>query len=298
MREWSADVVVDEGLARRLIGQFPGLDSASLRPLAEGWDYAIWVVDETWAFRFPRREYGVPGTRREIAVMPVLGPELPLPVPVPVFVGVPTDEFPWPFFGSRFLAGRELAEVELDAEARERVARQLAGFLRKLHALPLADVLPVDPNGRSEMSSRVPKAREELAGLEAAGLWEAPPHLEEIFADAQGLPPVAPVAVTHGDLHIRQVLADGGGLTGVVDWVDLGRSDPAIDLSLYWSLFDEPEREVFRTVYGRITEEQLLRARVLALWLNCVLARYGRVEGFSPLERAALAGLDRTAGHA
>ena len=75
-------------------------DDRPIRPFAEGWDYTIWLVDEDWAFRFPRREIAVPGVRIEIAVLPRIAPRLPLPVPAAELVGEPTDEFPWPFFGS------------------------------------------------------------------------------------------------------------------------------------------------------------------------------------------------------
>ena len=75
MREWSADVAVDEELVRRLIrGQFPELDLRSLRLVAEGWDNAVWLVDERWAFRFPRRAIAIPGVEREVAVVPRLSP--------------------------------------------------------------------------------------------------------------------------------------------------------------------------------------------------------------------------------
>ena len=133
---WTAERTVDEPLVRRLLAQFPELrPPRSLRPLSEGWDYAIWAVDEAWAFRFPRRTMVVPGTEREIAALPRLAPLLPLPVPEPVFVGGPTDDFPWPFFGSRLLPGRELGELSFDDTGREAVGVQLAGFLRALHTV-------------------------------------------------------------------------------------------------------------------------------------------------------------------
>jgi aminoglycoside phosphotransferase (APT) family kinase protein len=86
---WTAEVVIDEGLVRRLLAQFPELEIRSLRRLAEGWDNSVWVVDERFAFRFPRRAIAIPGIEREIAVLPTLAPLLPLPVPCPVFVGDP-----------------------------------------------------------------------------------------------------------------------------------------------------------------------------------------------------------------
>jgi len=47
--------------------------------------------------------------------------------------------------------------------------------------------------------------------------------------------------------------------------------------------------------YGPVTDEQLLRARVLALFLCAVLALYGDHEGMPALRDEALAALDRAA---
>jgi hypothetical protein len=42
-----------------------------------------------------------------------------------------------------------------------------------------------------------------------------------------------------------------------------------------------------------VNAAQLLRARVLAIQLSAVLARYGHFEGLEGVEREALAGLER-----
>jgi aminoglycoside phosphotransferase (APT) family kinase protein len=293
---WTAELVVDEPLVRRLLAQFPELDPESLRPFAEGWDYSIWAVDERWAFRFPRREMAVPGTRREIAVLPELAPLLPIPVPAPVFVGEPADGFPWPFFGSALLPGRELADADLEDAGRVEVARALARFLRVLHDAEVEYELPADANRRADMRTRVPKTREQLADLETEGIWRRPASVDRLLDEAERLPDSQISAVVHGDLHFRQVLVDDEAqVTGVIDWVDLGRSDPAIDLSLYWSYFPPPARDAFVAAYGPVTEEQLLRARVLALNLMAILARYGAAEGNDAVRDEALAGLERAA---
>ena len=68
MPEWDADIVVDEALVRALLAeQFPELDASSARLLGEGWDNSVWVVEERWAFRFPRREIAIPGVRARAA---------------------------------------------------------------------------------------------------------------------------------------------------------------------------------------------------------------------------------------
>jgi aminoglycoside phosphotransferase (APT) family kinase protein len=296
VHSWTAELVVDEPLARRLLAQFPELEHVPLRPFAEGWDYTIWLVDERWAFRFPRREIVVPGTLRELAVLPELARLLPIPVPVPVFVGEPAEDFPWPFFGSALLPGRELGDAELGNDARVELGRALGGFLRRLHEAEVACELPPDGNRRADMTTRVPKTREQLDELEATGIWRRPASVNRLLDEAEALPPPQLSAVVHGDLHFRQVLVDAQGApTGVIDWVDVSRSDPAIDLSMLWSYLPPEGREAFLSAYGPVTEDQLLRARVVALSLSAALAHYGHREGFAPVEREALLGLDRAA---
>jgi aminoglycoside phosphotransferase (APT) family kinase protein len=290
---WEPEIVVDEPLARRLLGQFAGLTPESLEVLGHGWDYTIWVADGTYAFRFPRRQVVVPGTEREIAILPRLAPLLPLPVPAPVFVGRPTDEYPWPFFGSDFLHGRELAEAGLDGDGRLAVALELASFLHALHSVELDEPLPLDVNHRADMARRVPLAREGLADLERLGIWHAPLSVHELLAEAERLPPPEPAAIVHGDLHFRQVLVADGRVTGIVDWVDVCRSDPAIDLSLVWSFLPARQRAAFLEAYGEVSDEQLLRARVLAFSLCAALAAQAHAEGLVAVEHEALAGLDR-----
>jgi aminoglycoside phosphotransferase (APT) family kinase protein len=288
---WEPEIVVDETLARRLLEQFPELGGEPLRLVASGWDYTVWAVGGRYAFRFPRRAVGIPGTEREIVVLPKLAPLLPVAVPAPVFVGRPTEDYPWPFFGSALLPGREA--TGLDDGSRLEVALQLAGFLRTLHALELDLELPVDVNGRADMTRRVPVTLELLDELKRLGLWREPPGLRAFLDEAQGLPPGELTSIVHGDLHFRQVLVDGGRVTGVIDWVDVCRSDPAIDLSIAWSFLNADDRARFLDAYGPVTEEQLVRARVLALALSAALAWNAHAEGLEAVEREALAGLDR-----
>ena len=296
MPEWSAEVTVDADLAGRLIAeQFPELELGSLRLLGEGWDTSVWLVDDEWAFRFPRRQYVIAGFENEMAVLPRLAPLLPLPIPNPTLLGRPSDAFRWPFYGARFLPGRELADAGLDEGEQARLAEPLANFLRSLHSLELDVELPVDPVRRADMEYRVPATRKRLAELESLGLWSPPEIVLELLADAERLPTPAPTAVVHGDLHLRHLLVDEGGApSAVIDWIDLSRNDPCVDLVLFWCALPPGSRAMFLETYGAVGEEQLLRSRVLTIFLCATLAVYGHSEGLSSLEREALEGLART----
>jgi aminoglycoside phosphotransferase (APT) family kinase protein len=289
--EWSAEFRVDAQLARRLIaGQC--FTPRSLVPLDEGWDNAVWLVDERWVFRFPRRELAIPGVRREIAVLAQLSQLLPLPIPVPRFVGEPAEGFPWPFFGAELIPGSELPDAAAGDEQRCALGRPLGEFLRALHDARVDAELPADPMGRGDMAVRVPRTVDALR--EAEPLWSAPPSVHDVLDAARELPPAPPTAVVHGDLHFRHLLLDHGVLAGVIDWGDVCRADPSIDLMLCWCALPPDGRADFFAAYGRVTEDQLLRARVLALNLCAILAVYGANEGRDRIVREALAGLRRS----
>ena len=259
MHEWRPEVVVDAGWARRLIGtQFPELELGSLRLFGEGWGNTVWLVDERWVFRFPRREVVIPGFERELAVLPRLAERLPLSVPAPVFHGRPDGGFPWPFSG--------------------------------------AALLPVDANGRADMPARVGLTVDRLAQAERLGVWRAPDTVAGILAEARALrPPPEPATLAHGDLHIRHLLVGADGrLSGVIDWIDVCRGDPGIDLGVYWSFVPPEGRAAFAAEYGPIAPDALLRARLLAVFLCATVALYGREQDDAELERGAVAALDRS----
>lgn len=302
MADWDAEVVVDEVLVQALLAeQFPELDAASARFLGQGWDNSVWVVEERWAFRFPRRAIAIPLVARELLVLPRLAPLLPVPVPEPRFVGRPSARFPWPFFGAPLLPGREPADAGLAEVDRAELGAALARFLSTLHSAAMLDAvdprreLPIDVNRRADMTDRVPRARENLAYLRQSGLWTAPASMESILEAAEELPPSrAELVLVHGDLHQRHVLVSGGALAAVIDFGDTCLADPCIDLVPVWSLLDLSGRERFFAEYGSVTEEQLLRARVLAIVLDSMLARYADDVGNASLQREALAALERT----
>jgi aminoglycoside phosphotransferase (APT) family kinase protein len=275
---WRPEIAVDLELARALIHeQFPQLDR--VEPLASGWDYTAFRVDDVYVFRFPRRAVVLPGMERELATLPRL--TLPVHVPVPLFVGQASDLYPWRFYGAAYIDGDEPIDAKDDVRAA--VSMDLARTLGALHAHDPAD-LPVDGNERANMARRVPWARGALGQLDI--------DAERVLRRAEKLGPLDASALCHGDLHIRQLLVEDG-LNGIIDWVDICRGNPGIDLSLLWSFVPRDLFAAFLNEYGPVEEDALLVARVLALGLNATLTNYARDVGNDRLEKECLAGIHR-----
>jgi len=296
VHEWAAEIAVGETLARRLIAaQFPELELRSLRLLGQGWDMTVWLVDERWVFRFPRREAVIRGLANEVEYLPQLAPLVPLAIPHPTHLGHASSEYPWPFSGSPVLAGRELGQATLDDDQRAALARPLGTFLRTLHGLEFDAELPLDPVGRADMTRRAPATRARLRELDELRLWKAPPEADAVIDAVGALDPPQPTALVHGDLHLRHLLVDDACRpAAVIDWIDLSFNSPGVDLVLYWSSLPAHARDAFAQAYGSIPAAELLRGRLLALFLCATVAVYAHHEGMPTLQREALAGLDRT----
>ncbi len=298
--EWAPEHVVDEQLARRLVAdQFPEVPVASLVLFGQGWDNTVWLAEGRVVFRFPRRVVVVPAVRRQVALLPLIAPLLPAPIPQPLYAGQPGRGYPFPFYGAPLLPGREPAHADPGEAVRAGIAAPLGAFLRALHDLDPEEldagrILETDPTRRADMPFRVGRTRERLADLEQLGLWRPPAWLPSLLDEAVELPASEARCLAHGDLHLRHILVgDPGGLAGVIDWDDICRADPAIDLVLLWAFLPPPARPVFLDAYGAIDRAAEVRSRVLAVFLAATLVLYGRDQGMPEIEREALASLHR-----
>ena len=83
----------------------------------------------------------------------------------------------------------------------------------------------------------------------------------------------------HGDLHARNVLVEGGVITGVIDWGDITSGDVATDLASIWMLFaDKNARKRAIAAYGKSDEATLARAKGWAVLFGAVLLDTGPVD--------------------
>ena len=232
---------------------------------------------------------------------PGSAPELPLSVPVAAFQGAGGRPVP-------------LAVGGLPAPARLRARRRRAHRRRPRAARARPRPFPARaarhrPRGgrrgrRAPAGRPRPPGGHALPGRAHAGAAR-PPGRDRAVAGAGAARRRARAGAAAsggrgaGDLPRRPAPApppggDDGELSGVIDWIDVCRADPAIDLPLYWGYLTPAGRAAFHAEYGPVAAAALLRARVLAVFLWGVLAEYAGEVDMPALGREALAGLHRT----
>ncbi len=288
---------MSDSLAQRLIlAQFPQLAPATATLLGEGWDNAAFLVNGAYVFRFPRREIAAQLIAHECGVLPLAAPQLPLAVPVPALRGQPSPQYPWRFAGYPQLPGVPLSEKRPSDEEYRRLAAPLGEFLRALHALDCAPLreagLPSDTLGRLDRARMLPKMRARLETLQSAGFLDETRRmlaLVERVAPGQG---GMSRALVHGDLYARHILVDERFVPiAIIDWGDVHFGDPAVDLSIAFSILAPPMRERFFEAYGGVDEATIEAARFRAGYHATMVAHYGYRIGDGDLLYIGLRGM-------
>jgi aminoglycoside phosphotransferase (APT) family kinase protein len=196
---------------KELIARALGREPTALVEIDEGYDFEVAIVDDEWVFRFPRRGLVAEALEVEIALLPALGPALP--VAVPMFEYVSRDPL---FVGYRLIRGAPLVEED---------PAGVRGFLDALHAFD-ATAFPVERPAWLELYRRqCAEFERRVLPLLPSG---AQTSARELFAEAATLQGFTPVLV-HADLGPEHMLVRDGRLAGVIDWGDVRIGDPALD---------------------------------------------------------------------
>jgi aminoglycoside phosphotransferase (APT) family kinase protein len=242
----TAEVEIHEGLIATLIrAQHPAAAHLPVRIIGNGWDNVIARVGDDLVARLPRRAASAPLVEHEQRWLPLLAPRLPLAVPVPLVCGVPGSGYPWHWSICAWLPGDNAADAPPHDSAA--AADDLARFIAALHVVAPAEA-PENLVRGVALRRRADAVNQRLASLGHTVdesivrlLWE---HLSS--APEWDGPPLW----LHGDLHPSNMLTLDGRLSAIIDFGDITAGDPATDLAVAWMMFENAERDRFRSTIG------------------------------------------------
>jgi aminoglycoside phosphotransferase (APT) family kinase protein len=297
---WTQTIPIDPELAKRLVESQFDLTVSSISLLGEGWDNLAYLVNSEYVFRFPRREMGVASMQNELLILPYLADKLTFPSSIPTFVGKPTDAYPAPFSGYSMLAGKPLSDTPPKFVESLLFAKQLAQWLRELHAVSVLAShraqIKGDQSWRVNVGHRIETSKERLvkyaacfeqSGLDVTDLKSRLDAFDGSHFDLQR-------CYVHGDLYSRHLIVDSKTmLAGLIDWGDVHLGHPVMDLSIGHTIFSDEALEVFYSTYGTVTEEYKALCRLRALTHSIALLPYCFERGEENLKQWAIMALSR-----
>lgn len=258
------EVEVDDSVVAHLLhSQAPDLAHLPLTRIeAWGTDHAIFRLGLELSVRVPKIGWAAEQGRKEERWLGVLAPHLPVEVPEPVLVGHPDFGYPYQWYVSPWLDGVNPAPDGPTDQVQ--LARDLAAFVHALQAVD-ATGAPEPTGGRrgGPLAAADPFTREPAEDLRGEA------DVDGLLAvwDAGLAAPVwdGPPLWAHGDLSDGNLLVRDGRLSGIIDWGSSVAGDPAVELMVAWTLFDQQAREAYREALGFVDDAMWLRGRAWAV---------------------------------
>jgi aminoglycoside phosphotransferase (APT) family kinase protein len=286
LRRWQPDRVLTlEGARAAIQERFPHIATDGLRHLGSGWEFDAYLTSDGWVFRFPRRRECADFLDREVRVLAVVRAALPAAVAVPKveLLGPPTDEFPYPFAGHRFIAGIGADRIEPRCYAA--LANDVGKALGDLHAVPdpVAHAAGIhrmheDPLASEAWFDHGLAIATELLGMDAV--------VDAAIRWMHGLrPPLhrydEPWCLIHHDLGPEHLIVDpeSGQLVGIIDWTDAIIGDPARDIAVFVPSLGWPFTQAALPLDVGFADRLQFLARLLAtMWLTEAYEQQGEVQ--------------------
>ncbi len=271
--------------------QFPRWAHLPVRPVeAPGWDNFTFRLGETMSVRLPSHVSYVAQVQKEHIWLPRLAAHLPLPIPTPLAKGEPTESYPWPWSVYAWLPGESANIAPIGDPVR--FARDVAGFLKALQAVDAKDGPAAGAHSHNRgagLTAFDAQTRQAIAALGgridrdlALRQWDA-----ALAARFDG-PPVW----VHGDIASGNLLVEDGSLSAVIDFGCSAVGDPACDLVIAWTLFEEEARAAFQSAL-HLDHGTWARGVGWALWKGLIVMAAPEAEkhGHAEVARRTLAAL-------
>lgn len=265
------NVVIDAALVQDLIAnQFPKWKNLSIVPFAlSGWDNRTFHLGDKMLIRMPSRAEYELQVEKEQYWLPKLYPFLPLQIPMPVAIGEPTKGYPWKWSIYEWIEGESIASGYVTDYCQ--LAEDLAEFLMSLQHIdstggPLPGLHSFYRGGSlevydNEVKKAVAAIRNKIDAKIVMEIWET--ALATFWQKK--------AVWVHGDISVGNLLVSNGKLCAVIDFGQLVIGDPACDLTIAWTLFNETSRDIFRRKLD-LDDDTWIRGRAWTLWKALIVA--------------------------
>ena len=253
---------------RRIEKICPTIEVDAIAVNDSGQNNTIVTVNHEWVFRFPKYEVELLNACKEFHVLKELQHHISLPIPVPEYSNLETKDYKEAYMGYRLIPGKPLfKQAFLQIEDHEKLALQLATFLKELHSIPASKFLSLDMktnDSRKNWMKFYHEVREYLYPLMREDAAQKLSMMFETFLD-DPRNFTFDAKVIHADFGPTNILHQGNNISGILDFSEVCIDDPAIDVACLIGKFGYGEGfvELMKPVYPEVME-YLNRAKFYA----------------------------------
>jgi len=199
----------------------------------------VLVVNNHLIFRFPKFEDGIGQLAIETAILEGIQGQVSLQTPTPIYQNIETSVVGEVFVGYEMIKGeplwRETVSSITDEAILQKLATQIATFLKELHSISVEDAIPVllpRVDTRDEWLDLYERIRLKLFEFMRPDAQKAVSQHFETYLDTPETFTFEPT-LRHGDFGTVNLLYDRDtqSITGVIDFGNTGLGDPAIDFA-------------------------------------------------------------------
>ncbi|MCH9770531.1 MAG: aminoglycoside phosphotransferase family protein [Gammaproteobacteria bacterium] len=264
------ELQITEPLVRSLLcAQCPEWAELEIEPVpSSGTDHALFRVGKNLVARLPRIERAVKNIDKEYEWVPEISKLIKTSVSIPIFKGERQIDYPYQWLILKWNEGVN-PNFEKENEYAE-LAKELANFLNQLHGINLKN----GPQSRRG----IPLINQNIKTQKAINQLTLEINVKKITALWKQLSCLPswnkPSVWVHGDFLPGNILVKQNNLNAVIDFSDLGIGDPACDLIIAWSLFNEKSRNIFKNNLNYIDADTWLRGQGWALSIALIMLPY------------------------
>jgi aminoglycoside phosphotransferase (APT) family kinase protein len=267
-------IQIDLAIVKQLIiDQCHQYSNLLITPLETyGTSHALYRLGNDYLIRLPKIDWENSNCNRdtlnEFHITNHLSPILDITISTPIFLGNPCQYYQYYWSIIKWHDG-DTPKFETNNEYSQ-LAIELAKFINQLHTIKIdnidysrrgGDLSKID----SDTRQAIHQINDEFDGQLLLILWDKYSKVSKWDQSPR---------LIHGDLLPGNILLKNKHLNAVIDFTDVGLGDPACDLIIAWSLFNQSSRNIFRNNLNNIDDSTWIRGMAWALSIAVVMLPY------------------------
>lgn len=242
--------------------QFPEYDNLEIRMVKQsGHDNQSYHLGNRLSLRFPSAEEYSTQVIKEYKYCKMLQIKISIPITKPIALGIPSKYFPYHFSINQWIEGDTVTHTNVD---KNQLAVDLAHFLHDLHKCDTQEGPQPGKHNFYRGGLLSVYHDETIQAIRNCVDFDKDKCLSIWMKGINSEYKDKPVWI-HGDLEVGNILVRKSKLVAVIDFGNMAIGDPACDVVMAWTYFDQRSRKIFLNTLNLDTQT-IDRARSWALW--------------------------------